>query len=119
MCDQQRLRSAGAYAQSDQSLYKSLEYFMSVKLLAEHHLEFLSLKGVCIGSPESTLVKILHCWKLHAMAHLYSNVFEILMKVNCEVKLRNYFLIVPTKTEKLQMVTVHKKYDIYTCKSNS
>ena len=30
---------------------------MSVKLLAEHHLEFLSLKGDCIGSSESTLVK--------------------------------------------------------------
>ena len=30
---------------------------MSVKLLTEHHLEFLSLKGVCTGSSESTLVK--------------------------------------------------------------
>ena len=32
-----------AYAQSDQSLCLSLEYFMNVKLLTEHHLEFLSL----------------------------------------------------------------------------
>ena len=32
---------------------------MSVKLLAEHHLEFLSLKGGCTGSSESTLVKCL------------------------------------------------------------
>ena len=31
---------------------------MIVKLLTEHHLEFLSLKGGCIGSPESTLVKM-------------------------------------------------------------
>ena len=30
---------------------------MSVKLLTEHHLEFLSLKGGCKGSWESTLVK--------------------------------------------------------------
>ena len=30
---------------------------MSVKLLTEHHLEFLSLKGGCSGSYESTLVK--------------------------------------------------------------
>ena len=44
MCDQQSLRSACAYAQSDQSLCKSLEYSMTVKLLIEHHLEFLSLK---------------------------------------------------------------------------
>ena len=31
--------------QSDQSLCLSFEYSMSVKLLTEHHLEFLSLKG--------------------------------------------------------------------------
>ena len=43
---------------------------MSVKLLTEHHLEFLSLKGGCTGSSESTLVKMQHCWKLHATAHL-------------------------------------------------
>ena len=30
---------------------------MYVKLLTEHHLEFLSLKGGCTGSSESTLVK--------------------------------------------------------------
>ena len=32
---------------------------MIVKQLAEHHLEFLSLKGGCRGSSESTLVKLL------------------------------------------------------------
>ena len=42
--DQQTLRSACAYAQSDQSLCLSLECSMNVKLLTEHHLEFLSLK---------------------------------------------------------------------------
>ena len=47
MCDQQSLRSASAYAHSDQSLCLSLEYSMSVKLLTKHHLEFLSLKGGC------------------------------------------------------------------------
>ena len=30
---------------------------MIVKLLTEHHLEFLSLKGGCTGSSESTDVK--------------------------------------------------------------
>ena len=29
---------------------------MTVMLLTEHHLEFLSLKGGCTGLPESTLV---------------------------------------------------------------
>ena len=53
MCDQQSLRSAWAYAQSDQSLCKSLEYSMTVKLLTEHHLEFLSFKEGCTGSYKS------------------------------------------------------------------
>ena len=57
MCDQQSLRSACTYAQSDQSLCLSLEYSMSVKQLAEHHLTFLSLKGGSKGSSESTLEK--------------------------------------------------------------
>ena len=42
---------------------------MSVKLLTEHHLEFLSVKGGCTDSSESTLVKIPHCWKSHVAAH--------------------------------------------------
>ena len=58
MCDQQRLGPACAYAQSDQSLCKSLEYSMSVKLLSEHRLMFLNLKGGCIGSSESTLANV-------------------------------------------------------------
>ena len=41
---------------------------MIVKLLTEHLLEFLSLKGGYTGSSESTLVKMPHCWKSHAMA---------------------------------------------------
>ena len=39
-------------------------------LLTEHHLEFLSLKGGCRGSSESTHVKMPHCWKSHATAHI-------------------------------------------------
>ena len=49
---------------------RMLEYFTSVKLLTEYHLEFLTLKGGCTGSSESTLVKMPHCWKSHATAHL-------------------------------------------------
>ena len=51
MSDQQRLRPAFAYDQSDQSLCWSFEYSMTAKLLTEHHLEFLRLKGGCTGSP--------------------------------------------------------------------
>ena len=43
---------------------------MSNKLLTEQHLEFLSLKGGCIDSSESTLVKMPHCLKSHVMAHI-------------------------------------------------
>ena len=43
---------------------------MFVKLLTEHYLEFLSLKGGCTGSSESTLVKMPNCWKSHVMAQL-------------------------------------------------
>ena len=43
------------YAQADQSLYWSLGYSKSIKLLTERHLEFLSLKGGCTGSSESIL----------------------------------------------------------------
>ena len=35
---------------------------MNVQLLAEQHLEFQNLKRGCTGWPESTLVKMPHCW---------------------------------------------------------
>ena len=59
-----------AYAQSDQSLCLSLEYSMTVKLLTEHHLKFLSLKGGCTGLSESNHVKMPHCWKSHVTVHI-------------------------------------------------
>ena len=43
---------------------------MSVKLLTEHYLEFLSVKGGCTGSSESILVKMPLSWKSHDAAHL-------------------------------------------------
>ena len=79
MCDQQRLRSACAYAQSDQSLSKWLEYSISVKLLIEHHLEFLSLKEDCTRSPESRLVKMPHCWESQVTAHMFRDRFLCLI----------------------------------------
>ena len=43
---------------------------MTVKLLAENNLNFLSLKEGCTGSSESTLVKMPHCLKSHATAQI-------------------------------------------------
>ena len=56
------------------SLIRAFASRLSVKLLTEHHLEFLSLKRGCTGSSESTLVKMPHCWKSRVTAHVYSNV---------------------------------------------
>ena len=43
---------------------------MAVKLLTEHHFEFLCLTGGCTGSSESSNIKIPHCWKSHVTAHM-------------------------------------------------
>ena len=43
---------------------------MSVKLLTENHLEFLSLKGGCTGLSESKLVKMPHRWQSRVTAHM-------------------------------------------------
>ena len=86
VCDQQSLRSACAYRQSDQSLCLSLEYSMTVKLLTEHHLEFLRLKGVCTGWSESTLVKMPHCWKSHVTSH-------IIMRKNIVCCISSYYRV--------------------------
>ena len=50
---------------------------MTLKLLTEHHLDIISLKGGCTGSCESTLVKMTHCWKSHVTAHLFVLMFNI------------------------------------------
>ena len=44
---------------------------MVVRLLTEHHLELISLKGGCRGSSESAHVKMPHYWKSHAPAQIF------------------------------------------------
>ena len=118
MWDQQSFRSACAYAQSDQSLCWSLEYSMSVKLLTEHHLEFLSLTGGCTGSSESTLVKMPHCWKSHVMAHLFracepesSSTTRVLSSAHCTgVRLYTLRIKIGTRT-----TSSHEHSRCWTC----
>ena len=43
---------------------------MTVKLLTEQHLRFLSLKEGCTGSCVSIQVKMPHCWQSHVGAQL-------------------------------------------------
>ena len=62
---------------------------MIVKLLIEHHLEFLSLKGGRRGLSESTLVKKSNCWKSHAMAQMILNT-ELLTQ--CKMRTSNLLI---------------------------
>ena len=55
---------------------------MTVKLLAEHHLESLSLKGGCTGLSELKLVKLPHCWKSHIAVHLSLTKETIFVSIN-------------------------------------
>ena len=82
MRDKHMIGSAFVYAKSDQSLCYLLEYSMTVMLLTEHHLEFLSLKGGCTCSSESTLVKMPHCWILHVPVHMYITVVVFYVSVH-------------------------------------
>ena len=114
MCDWQSLRSACAYAQYDQSLCKSLEYSMSVKLLTEHHLEFLTLKRGCRGSSESTLVKMPHCWKSHVMAQIYCNMSRLLWscligvnKVSSSINIVHTFLLISYTWAGVSLLTLN------------
>ena len=70
VCATSKASDQPAHAWSDQNLYWSLEYSISVQLLTEHHLEFLSLKRGCTGSFESKLVKMPHCWKSQIEGHM-------------------------------------------------
>ena len=73
---------------------------MSAKLLAEHHLRFLSLKGGCTCSSESTLVKMPHCWESHATAH-----FNV---VYCMVCVSVWEVDQQASMSKLKDIEIHK-----------
>ena len=58
-------------------------------LLTKHYLEFLSLKGGCTGSSESTLVKMPHCWKSHDTTQLYVHDFQLFTTI----KNKNFIML--------------------------
>ena len=97
MCDQQRLSPACAYAQTDQSLCLSLNYYMSVKLLIELNLVFLSLTGGCTGSSESTLVKMTHCWESHVTVQIFLNTGPRRQSVTCWLQMRVWLQILVSR----------------------
>ena len=64
---------------------------MIVKLLTEHHLKFLSLKGGCTGPSESTHVKMPHYWRSHATAQMLTTVdLMIVMKIKTEIQEKTF-----------------------------
>ena len=64
---------------------------MIVKLLTEQHLEYLSLKGGCRGSSESTHVKLPHCWKSHALAHFLTEFVSEEIVAVLAISFNSYF----------------------------
>ena len=57
---------------------------MTVTLLTEHHLAFLSLIEGSTGSSESTLVKMPHCWKSHIAAQvILLNIIRVTFLIAC------------------------------------
>ena len=62
---------------------------MSVKLLTEHRLEFVGTKADCIGSSESTLVKMPHCWKSHVAAQFMSRCVRYAGYIHISKKRKN------------------------------
>ena len=69
---------------------------MTVKLLAEHILEFLSLKGGCTGLSESTLVKMPHCWKTHVVAHFQTYCYKLSLIETPQLDCKTFFATVKT-----------------------
>ena len=87
---------------------------MIVKLLTEHDLEFLCLKGGCRGPSESTHVKMPHCWKSHALAQ-FIQVQEIsVVSHHCEMKVRRDYAYVQNRQSiyctHSQSMAEHKRY---------
>ena len=96
---------------------------MSVKLLTEHRLEFVSLKGGCTGSSESTLVKMRHCVAAQFMIYwlrtdAYNHISEkrknsdkyhkssfscMQCAVSCSSSLKLCFFFMPTHEKETQL----------------
>ena len=83
---------------------------MIIKLLTEHFLEILSLKGGCRGSSESTHVKMPQCWKSQALAHFmiknwlnwtYDNMTDI------DLPMSYWYLLLLHKTSSLKYTCLY------------
>ena len=64
---------------------------MFVKLLAEHHLEFLLLTGDCTGFSESTLVKMPHCWKSFVAVQIFVLLLHPYIVIDLQCQFRKFW----------------------------
>ena len=77
---------------------------MTVMLLIEHPLEFLSLKRGCTGLSESTLFKMQDCWKSHVAAQL-CDPYQVTRTVfQIQIHRQHIKVIVRKKNQKSQQV---------------
>ena len=72
---------------------RSLEYSMTLRLLIEHHLEFLSLKGGCTGSPEFTLVKMTIVGNLSQLNYVALRIQETRARLYCNQLWSRLFMV--------------------------
>ena len=78
---------------------------MSVKLLNEYHLEFLSVKGGCTGWSQSTFVKIPNCWKSHVTAQIPYLLNNQRSKTTICVEIYSKFVHIHPGTDTIVFVT--------------
>ena len=76
---------------------------MTVKLLTEHHLEFLSLKGDSTGSSESTPVKIPVCWKSHVTTHIA----DVYQRMGFSLRLYAHYYALINSHDAFQLQATH------------
>ena len=84
---------------------------MTVKLLTEHHLEFLSLKGGCRGLTESTHVKMPHCWKSHALAHFFFHTLFLVVYNDYHID-PDIFILAQSEDPDQQLLRTHNVFSL-------
>ena len=116
MCDQQCLRSACAYAQSEQSIFYSLDHSMSVMRLTEHHMEFMFSFISFRRNINYLLPRLLNFWKPDTLPRI-TNCYDVHAYMPQHQYLA-FFVFIITVYTSLYYILKHKIYkrnNIYVC----
>ena len=111
------VRWAWAYAQSNQSLCKSLEYSRTVKLLTEHNLERRLYRHVWVYTCQKP-----HCWKSHDVAHIAWVSYPITLflgRNNFEVVWHGMLYLIITQNLHRTWLWVHNSLLTHLCRMDS